>query len=275
MEFVVFSLVVFSVGGLIAYVNWRNEKYNEWLMLIGAAGGKASYIYRHQFQYTIDTPFSTENKWQKSLLFITHKRMAVYHYPKLQPAYTLQLQELRGFWRPQKYTEGNNEMWIHAQIGVTWHIIKLRLYKSQMQKLVRAMKAIATEAQTKAYRRRRPYIHRDPVPAHPAKQNLHGAWELDAPVNLYIMPLHLVIFHGEEVYNSLDLTTVQNIAALKRMEGGKPDGLVRFTAGEEEFAFALDDYEAWASDLAEAAKRTLEEPVERKRKGKDDEDDDE
>ncbi|MDQ7025207.1 MAG: hypothetical protein Q9P44_06570 [Anaerolineae bacterium] len=108
-----------------------------------------------------------------------------------------------------------------------------------------------------------------------SKQNLHGAWELEPPVNLYIMPLQLVIFHGEEVYKSFDLTTVQNIAALKRMEGGKPDGLVRFTADEGELAFAMDDYESWASDLAEAAKRRLEDPIERKRKGKEDEDDDE
>jgi hypothetical protein len=72
------------------------------------------------------------------------------------------------------------------------------------------------------------------------------------------------------------LATIQNIAALRRMEGGKPDGLVRFKAGETSYAFALDEYESWAADLAEAAKRTLEDPLERKRKSLDDaEDDDE
>jgi len=57
------------------------------------------------------------------------------------------------------------------------------------------------------------------------------------------------------------------------MEGGKPDGLVRFNADDVTYAFALDEYETWAADLAEAAKRTLEDPVERKRKSKDDDED--
>ena len=42
---------------------------------------------------------------------------------------------------------------------------------------------------------------------------------------------------------------------------------------DESLAFAMNDYEVWAADLAEAAKRTLEEPVMRKGKGKDDDED--
>ena len=92
-------------------------------------------------------------------------------------------------------------------------------------------------------------------------------------MNLYIMPLSLIVFHGEEVQQTFDLSSVQNIAALRRMEGGKPAGLVRFMVDEVDYAFAMEDYEAWAIDLAEASKRTLEDPLERKRKGKDDDDD--
>jgi hypothetical protein len=110
--------------------------------------------------------------------------------------------------------------------------------------------------------------------AHPAQQTLHGAWELDPPVNLYIMPLNLVIFSGSEVQQVIPLTKIQNIAALKRMEGGKPEGLVRFTLDDETLAFASDDYVQLSALLAEAAKRTLEEPVIRKQKGKDDDDGD-
>ncbi len=49
---------------------------------------------------------------------------------------------------------------------------------------------------------------------------------------------------------------------------------MRFRAEEEPFAFALPDYEHFAQTLAEAAKRTLETPLEQKRKGKEYDDDD-
>jgi hypothetical protein len=275
MEFVVVSGLIAAFGGLVAYVNRQHRKYMEWLKQIGADGSYRDYFYHGTIEYRIDTPFVASKQGQKNLLLITHKRMALYHYPQVEPLFTIQPHELRGFWRPEKYNDALNEMWIHAQIGLTWHILKVQLYKFEMQKLVRAMKAIATEEQVKGYRRHRPHVHRDPCTAFPATQNLHGAWELDAPVNLYIMPLELVIFHGQEVHDTIELALIQNIAALRRMEGGKPDGLVRFMVESETYAFALDNYEAWASDLAEAAKRTLEEPVERKRKGKDEDEDEE
>ena len=264
-----------AIAGLIGYAFRRNAKYQAWRRQI-VVGGDILYANWgwHDFRFRLDRPDDNITGWQGGTIFVTHKRIAIYKYPEPQPLFTIQPHELRGFWRPQKYTDGINEMWIHAHIGLTWYILKIRLQKFAMQKLVRAMKDIATEEQTKAYRRRRPYIHRGLSPAFPATQNIHGAWELDSPVALYIMPLRLVIFVGNEVQQTVPLAAVQNIAVLKRMEGGNPPGLVRFTAGEETLAFAMDDYEAWASELAEAAKRTLEEPISRKRKAKDDEDDD-
>jgi hypothetical protein len=217
-----------------------------------------------------------DDKWQRCILLITHKRIAIYPYPpeneNVLPLATIQPHELRGFWRPVKYHSGNNDLWVHAQIGLTWGILKLQTYHSDMQKLIRAMKEISSQEQTKAYRRRRPYIHREPTRAFPAEQSLTGDWELSEVIRLYLMPLYLVIFSADEVQRSIELTEIQDIAALKRMEGGKPTGLIRFTYADEDLAFALDDYEKWASDLADAAKRTLEEPVMRKRKSKDDED---
>lgn len=216
-----------------------------------------------------------DSKWQRCVLFIDHKRIAIYPHPPanehVEPLLTVQRHELQGFWRPVKYHSGRNELWIHAQIGLTWGILKLRLYYNDMQVLIRAMKEISSEEQVKAYRRRRPYIHRAPSIAFPAQQSLTGEWEMGESVRLYLMPLYLVIFAGEEVQRLIELASIQEIAALKRMEGGRPAGLIRFRFTEETLAFALDDYQSWAKDLAEAAKRTLEEPVIQKRKGKDDE----
>jgi hypothetical protein len=264
---------VAAIGGVIAYTSWRSRTYNTWYKQLNLSELLFVNHDWEYFQFSVQPPGFAAAKLQKGLLVITHKRIAVYQFPQPEPLFTIQPHELRGFWRPQKYSDNINEIWIHAQIGLTWHILKLRLHKSSMQAVVRSVKAIATEEQIKAYRRARPYIHREPIRAFPAQQNLHGAWELDAPVNLYLMPLLLVIFQSGEVHDTLELAAIQNIAALRRMEGGKPDGLVRFNADDATYAFALDEYETWAADLAEAAKRTLEDPVERKRKSKDDDED--
>jgi hypothetical protein len=270
----IFASALAGIGGLIAYATWRNHSYNNWRKQIDTSNVLFYTTYWEVFQFTVESPGMPLALWQKNgLLVISHKRIALYQQPQLEPVFTIQPHELRGFWRPQKYSENVNEIWIHAQIGLTWYVLKLRLHKSSMQAVVRSVKAIATEEQIKAYRRARPYIHRESIRAFPAQQNLHGAWELDAPVDLYLMPLMLVIFQGNEVHDTLELATIQNIAALWRMEGGKPDGLVRFNADDVTYAFALDEYETWAADLAEAAKRTLEDPLERKRKSKDDDED--
>ncbi|MEM9954062.1 MAG: hypothetical protein AAF846_20800 [Chloroflexota bacterium] len=218
---------------------------------------------------------SDSEKWGRCTLLVTHKRIAIYPYvpddaDKVKALHTIQPNEIRGFWRPVKYTAGENTLWIHAEINSRWLILKVKLYKYDMQALIRAMKDITTEDQITAYRRRRPYIHRAPTTVFPATQTLTGAWELGQPVQLYLMPLCLVIQENGIVRETIPLSTIQEIGSLKRMEGGKPKGLIRFFVDNELRAFALDDYEAYATDLAEASKRTLEEPVTRKRKSKDD-----
>ncbi|MEO1287141.1 MAG: hypothetical protein AAFV93_05185 [Chloroflexota bacterium] len=218
---------------------------------------------------------SDNEKWGRCTLLVTHKRIAIYPYvpddaEKVKTLHTIQPNEIRGFWRPVKYTAGENTLWIHAEINSRWLILKVKLYKYDMQALIRAMKDITTEDQITAYRRRRPYIHRAPTTVFPATQTLTGAWELSQPVQLYLMPLYLVVQENGIVRETIPLSTIQEIGALKRMEGGKPKGLIRFFVDNELRAFALDDYEAYATDLAEASKRTLEEPVTRKRKSKDD-----
>lgn len=228
-------------------------------------------------RYRIETIGENQSKWQRGTLLVTHKRVAIYPYvpddtEKVKALYTIQPTEIRGFWRPVKYMPGENEIWVHADIGAQWHILKLTLYQYDMQALIRAMKDITSDEQITAYRRRRPYIHRDLSDAYPATQSLTGEWEIGTKIQLYLMPLYLVILRENRVLEQITLSQIQDIGALKRMEGGKPDGLVRFFVDNELRAFALNDYQSWAQDIAEAAKRTLEEPVTRKRKSKDDDD---
>lgn len=227
--------------------------------------------------YRLDNAGADASKWQRGILLVTHKRIAIYPFvpddpEKVKALVTIQPNELRGFWRPVKYMAGVNEMWIHAHIGEHWQLLKLKLYQYDMQVLVRALKEITTPEQIKAYRRRRPYIHEGLVTAFPAHQTITGAWELDMPVQLYLMPLFLVVMRDNHVQEQIELAKIQDIGALKRMEGGKPEGLIRFFVDNELRAFAIDDYERWAELLATASKRTLEEPVMRKRKSKDDDD---
>jgi hypothetical protein len=227
------------------------------------------------FQWGVAGEYVPE--WQKAILFIGHKRIAIYPYPPKedsQPLVSIDTQELRGFWRPTIYHEKKNEVWIHAESMQHWRILKLKAWKSDMQAVIRGLKEVHSPEQVKAYRRSRPYPHLGPAPVLPAKQSLTGEWELFNAIELYLMPLHLVILKEGIIQRVLHIEAVQNIAALKRMEGGEPVGIVRFVHDEENFAFATNDYEAWASAIAEAAKRSLEEPVMQKQKSKGDDWDD-
>ena len=179
--------------------------------------------------------------------------------------------QIRWFGRPQKYSTGRNELWLHLEVGDCWYLAKLHLYQGHMRDLVRGLKAISSDELVTAYRRRRPYIHAGPSAAHPAHQDIHGAWTLDSPVTLYLTPRLLVILHDTSVLRKIPLEAVQQIGAFRRLDVPSADGLVRFRAEEETLAFALDNHDDFALALAEAAKRTLEEPIMQKQKKKDDE----
>ena len=152
-------------------------------------------------KYCVVRPHESEpRRWEEVIAVVTDKRTAVYplnNEPDITPTFSCTHGELQGFWRPEKYEAGDNDIWLHVQIGIEWHILKLRLGRSTMQALVRALKEVATVEQTKAYRRRRPYIHRGPAEALPATQDIHGAWMLEAPVCLYLMPLMLGVYEYE------------------------------------------------------------------------------
>jgi hypothetical protein len=141
--------------------------------------------------------------------------------------------------------------------------------------LVRALKQVAAPELVTAYRRQRPYVHSGPHNVRPATQDIHGAWALGDAFALYLMPRFLVILEDSRVLRKIPLEAIQQIGALRRIDAPQADGLVRFRAEEEPFAFSLPGYEAFAASLAEAAKRSLEAPLEQKQKGKEDYDDEE
>jgi len=207
--------------------------------------------------------------WQSCIVTVTPKDIVLYDRTALlEERLRVAAESLRWFGRPKKYSSGDNDIWLHVEKDGEWTLLKLRLPHSSMQDFVRAIKAITPPELVTAYRRRRPYIHAGPEKAQPATQDIHGAWMLDEPVELYLMPRFLVILRAGKVLRKLALEGVQEIGALRRLDAPGSQGLVRFRVEEETFAFALPHHETFAGLLAEAAKRTLEAPLERKQKGK-------
>jgi hypothetical protein len=209
-------------------------------------------------------------RWMRAIIAITHQDMIIYDRTKaVLEHFRCSHDQIRWFGRPKPYTSGHNDMWIHVETPRGWDIVQIRLYRDSMRDLVRMLKEVVDYELVVAYRRRRPYIHAGPVQAAPATQDIHGAWSLESPVHLYIMPRFLVIFQDKQIIRKFPLEQIQQIGALRRIDQPQANGLIRFQAGEEALAFALRDYETFAAQLAEAAKRTLEAPLERKQKGKD------
>ena len=203
------------------------------------------------------------------VIALSPSRLALYPLnADLPPRVEFAPADLRWFGRPKKYSPNTNEIWLHVEHAGGWQRLELRFPRAQMQALVRALKEIATPEQVIAYRRRRPYIHAGPLPASPAAQDMLGAWVLGLPRSLYLTPSHLVVLDGAAVERAIPLEQVQKIAAVRRLDQPGTSGLVRFEVEGEALAFALEDYDTFAAALAEAARRTLEDPVAWQRKKK-------
>lgn len=208
-----------------------------------------------------------ETRRQRCVLVVSEKHLAVYTLEDggIQRRFAGVPADLRWFGRPQKYHYGLNEIWLHYEVGQDWFLLKLDMHIKRMQGLVRTLKAIAADDLVVAYRRQRPYIHHGPIPAYPATQDIHGAWALAAPVALYIMPTRLVILENSSVSRAIPVREIAEIERVRRADVAKRGGLVRFIALGESLAYALDDDEAFAQQLATTAKADLEE-ISRKRK---------
>jgi hypothetical protein len=169
---------------------------------------------------------------------------------------------LRWFGRIEKYKPGRNEMWLHFESGEQWYLLKVRANHYYMQQLVRALKQIATPEVVKAYRRHRPYIHYGPAPAWPSEQDNHGAWsETGDRLDVYLTPIALVLLDDTRIQRVLPLEQIQDIEVMRRLDDPMAGGVVRFQyAGTETLAYTLPDYIPFGAALAEAAKRSLEDP---------------
>ena len=214
------------------------------------------------------------SSWKYFIVAVTPGEIAIYPRKTKGEPFTFTPGQIRWFGRPRKYSAGLNDLWLHLESGDCWYLLKFRLYQGHMRDLVRGLKTVASPELVTAYRRSRPYIHAGPAEAQPATQDIHGAWMLDEPVHLYLMPRFLVILREATVLRTIPLEAVQQIGAFRRLDQPPAHGLVRFRAEEETLAFALAKHEDFALSLAEAAKRTLEEPVMQKQKKKDDLDED-
>ncbi len=209
-----------------------------------------------------------QSSWKYFIVVVKPGGVTVYPRKTKADPFTFTPNQIRWFGRPQKYSPGRNDLWLHLEIGESWHLLKFRLYQGLMQDLVRGLKAVASDDLITAYRRRRPYIHVGPLDGQPATQDIHGAWTLGEPVTLYLTPRFLILLRATSVLRKIPLESVQEIGAFRRLDEQQANGLVRFRAEEETFTFALVKYDEFAVSLADAAKRTLEAPIMQKQKKK-------
>ncbi len=275
---------------------WLTEDYRsrpEWQLVTRLAKQKPLFLSSGGLEVAYRVvpvgPVNAEpERWRRCIAMLDASGLTIYpQTPLMDVKRVLTVSDWRWFGRPTKYEPGENEIWLHVETNGLWHVIQLRLNYSQMQRLVRALKQVAPPYLTKAYRRHRPYVHYGPVQAFPAEQDLYGVWTvLPMPRRLYITPLQLVIFDGAFVERWLPLEDLQQIEALRRLDAPGEDGVTRFKiippvkddiAPVESLAFTLVDYHSFGEALAEAAKRSLEDPimVKKKKKDVDDEGDDE
>lgn len=259
-------LVTFAV--LVVYSIYVEEAYRKRLERLRPRNAVLS----HKASIRLSHPSRPTRRWRKALLFVSNKHIVVYGTHRGDtPLFTCLGHEIEGFWRPRKYEDGINSIEIHANAGGQWTILKVRLTKSRMMALVRALKDLVDDDIERSYRQRRPYIYRPPAPAHLAHQDIYGMWSLDEPITVYLTPATLVFMDADDsVRRVVRLRHMQNIRISKHADADSGEGLVSFylTTSKEDIAFAVKDYEAWAQSIATAARRTLEEPVTRKRKGK-------
>ena len=274
MEDLIIGAVVAGFIGLVTLSIYLENRQHKRLERLRPRNAVASFRAR----VCMSQPSRPSRRWQDALMYVTNKEMVVY--PARwgdSPLFTCLGHEIEGFWRPRKYEDGINGIEIHANADGQWHILKVRLMRSAMMTLVRALKDMVDEDTVRSYRQRRPYIYRPPAAAHLAHQDVYGMWTLDDAIRVYLTPATLVFLRNDDrVERVIRLRHMQNIRIAKLADPDASEGVVCFhlETSKEDVAFAVDDYEAWAQSIANAAKRTLDEPVARKRKGRLRDDDD-
>jgi hypothetical protein len=278
---VLISLMVYSTRRMLAWQQavtaWREQVRAE-IHPLWMVPDDPYFVYKAW--YSVQNLGARGRRWPNrerrlALLAVTAERLFFFPEPlEMHTDMVFSWKDLRWFGRPHRYQPGHNAIWLHFEREGRWSKVSIHLSREKMGEFVRLIKEMSDSDLVTAYRRRRPYIHLGPLQASPAQQDIHGAWTLDTPVHLYLMPRFLVVLHDSIVRQKIPLESVQTIGALRRLDQPGADGLVRFHAGEADYCFAVLDHEKVAAALAEAAKRTLEAPLERKQKGKKDDDED-
>lgn len=221
-------------------------------------------------------------RFEKCLFSVNeHSFFLVMHSRRLENAISIPRETLCWFGRPEKYQPDRNEVWIHLDGDTYWMKLELRLSLYHAQRLIRALKQIATPEQITAYRRHRPHVHYGPVEARGATQDLYGVWTVaPRPLLLYLMPAALIVFEGEQIVRRFPLEQIGSIEVMRRADAPTENGIVRFTskppggsARGEVISYTLADHVEFGVNLSEAARRWLEEPPIFYGKRKDDEDD--
>ncbi len=270
IEVLIVGAMVASVGALVARSVKREQRAQQLLRQIKADDRPRFVCYSRGPRFQAGAVGGVRSKWEPYVITVDAEQIALY--PLVKPherCVSFAPAQIRWLGRPRKYHYGENELWVHVEQDDRWWWIKLKLYQNDMQSLIRTLKEVITPELVTAYRRRRPYVHLGPVSAQPAVQDMHGAWTLDAPISLFLTPAALVLLNGMAVQRIIPIEQVQQVSAFRRLDQPRAAGLVRFKAGEETLAFALDSFEGLAAALAEAAKRTLEDPLIRKKKAED------
>lgn len=270
---VVLPLIVFGLLVLgIALVVIQSKYYRTAIKLIQqleAAEHPLFSAYSGGDKFQVRPVNGKHSPRRSFVIAVTPEHIACYAIPRdTMRDFVITPDELRWFGRPEKYSPGINSIWFEVERETGWFLVEVRLSQYKMRGLVRAVKEIVSPELVTAYRRQRPYIHYGPVRAQPATQDILGAWTLGDPVSLYLMPRFLVRLENLIVPQTIPLETVQQVSAIQRLDQPGAAGLVRFVVDNEPVAFALDQHEAFAAALAEAAKRTLEDPVQWQRKKK-------
>ena len=146
--------------------------------------------------------------------------------------FVLSRRKLRWFGRPVKYTYGRNEIWLHVEKNRRWTILKLKLDHTDMRKLVRTLKLIATPEQVEAYRRRRPYIHHGPVGGVSCRPGSAGRVDSGCAGNALSDAALLVVMHRGQVLRAFALDKIRADQRLKTLGYDRRGWFSPFSDGE-------------------------------------------
>jgi hypothetical protein len=163
---------------------------------------------------------------------------------------TIKLEALRGFWQ----VDNLGQIWLDVEMSQSLYTLKLRIPDQIRTEFLQNMYDFATKEQFHTYKANIPYMPRL-VNGSKVEQKLTGEWERLKAQALYLNPSHLILLNSWwKLEKTISLLGIQDIEAIPRMDEERT-GILRFRAEEKLYSFAIPEYEAWATALAEAASK--------------------